>query len=133
MPIYEYRCQSCGHELEKLQRLSDAALTDCPECGKSTLKRLISAAGFRLKGAGWYETDFKKSNQRNLVDSGSDGGSASASGKDSGSETAKEPAKVSAKDSKSSDSGSSKSSDSGSSKAVDKPAKPPSNASAASS
>jgi putative FmdB family regulatory protein len=72
MPIYEYRCQSCGHDLEKLQRLSDAALTDCPECGKSALKRLVSAAGFRLKGAGWYETDFKTSNQRNLVDSGSD-------------------------------------------------------------
>ncbi len=72
MPIYEYRCQSCGHELEKLQRMNDPALADCPECGKNALKRLISAAGFRLKGAGWYETDFKKSNQRNLVDTGSD-------------------------------------------------------------
>lgn len=126
MPIYEYRCQSCGHDLEKLQRLSDAVLTDCPECGKNTLKRLISAAGFRLKGAGWYETDFKKSNQRNLVDSGSDGGTTS---KDSGKETAKEPAKEVAKESAKD----SKSSDSGSSKAADKPAKPPSNASAASS
>jgi putative FmdB family regulatory protein len=121
MPIYEYRCQSCGHELEKLQRLSDVALVDCPECGKSTLKRLISAAGFRLKGAGWYETDFKKSNQRNLVDSGSDGGTANTtteSGKEAGKEPAKEIAKESAKDSKSSDSGSSK--------AADKPSKPPS-------
>ena len=72
MPIYEYRCQSCGHELEKLQRLSDPVLTDCPECGKAQLKRLISAAGFRLKGAGWYETDFKQSNQRNLADSSSE-------------------------------------------------------------
>jgi len=71
MPIYEYRCQSCGHELEKLQRLSDPVLTECPECGKAKLKRLISAAGFRLKGAGWYETDFKQSNQRNLADSSS--------------------------------------------------------------
>ena len=83
MPIYEYRCQSCGHELEKLQRLSDPVLTDCPECGKAQLKRLISAAGFRLKGAGWYETDFKQSNQRNLADSssGKGDGADSSSGK----------------------------------------------------
>lgn len=68
MPIYEYRCQTCGHELEQLQRLSDPALKDCPACGKPKLQRLISAAGFRLKGAGWYETDFKQGNKRNLVD-----------------------------------------------------------------
>jgi putative FmdB family regulatory protein len=83
MPIYEYRCQSCGHELEKLQRLSDPVLTDCPDCGKAKLKRLISAAGFRLKGAGWYETDFKQGNQRNLADSASeksDGGKAKETG-----------------------------------------------------
>lgn len=59
MPIYEYRCQACGHELETIQKMSDAALTDCPECGKPELKKLISAAGFQLKGSGWYETDFK--------------------------------------------------------------------------
>lgn len=69
MPIYEYRCTSCGHELEKLQRLGDAPLTDCPDCGKAELRRLVSAAGFRLKGAGWYETDFKKDGKRNLHDS----------------------------------------------------------------
>jgi putative FmdB family regulatory protein len=69
MPIYEYRCQSCGHELEKLQRMSDPALTDCPACGKSRLRRLVSAAGFRLKGSGWYETDFKQGNKRNVADS----------------------------------------------------------------
>jgi len=69
MPIYEYRCQSCGHELERLQRMSDPALTDCPQCGKAKLRRLISAAGFRLKGAGWYETDFKHGNKRNLAES----------------------------------------------------------------
>jgi len=69
MPIYEYRCQDCGHELEQLQRMSDPALTVCPACGKSQLKRLISAAGFRLKGAGWYETDFKQGNKRNLAES----------------------------------------------------------------
>jgi putative FmdB family regulatory protein len=70
MPIYEYRCQSCGHELEKLQKISDQPLVDCPECGKPALTKLISAAGFRLKGGGWYETDFKKDNKRNLAGDG---------------------------------------------------------------
>lgn len=74
MPIYEYRCQECGHELEKLQRMSDDPLTDCPACGKAQLKRLVSAAGFRLKGGGWYETDFKQGNQRNLAGADSDSG-----------------------------------------------------------
>jgi len=69
MPIYEYRCNACGHELEKLQRMSDEPLTDCPDCGAAELQRLISAAGFRLKGGGWYETDFKKDGKRNLHDS----------------------------------------------------------------
>ena len=77
MPIYEYRCQSCGHELEKLRRMNDPALTDCPACNLSDLKRLISAAGFRLKGAGWYETDFKKGSKKNLHDSGESGSEAS--------------------------------------------------------
>lgn len=72
MPIYEYQCESCGHALEALQKLSDAPLTECPECTKPTLKKQISAAGFRLKGGGWYETDFKKSGKKNLAgDSGS--------------------------------------------------------------
>jgi len=69
MPIYEYRCDACGHELEKLQRMSEAPLKKCPECGKPKLQRLVSAAGFRLKGGGWYETDFKKDGKRNLHDS----------------------------------------------------------------
>ena len=77
MPIYEYQCAACGHELEKLQRMSDDPITDCPDCGESELKRLVSAAGFRLKGGGWYETDFKKGSQRNLHDS------AKKAGKDS--------------------------------------------------
>jgi len=72
MPIYEYKCQSCGHELEKLQRMNDERLKDCPECGKAELQRLVSAAGFRLKGAGWYETDFKKGDKKNLHDSGAE-------------------------------------------------------------
>lgn len=70
MPIYEYRCQSCKHELEKLQKISDPPLVDCPECGRPELTKLISAAGFRLKGGGWYETDFKKDKKRNLAGDG---------------------------------------------------------------
>ena len=77
MPIYEYQCGSCGHQLEALQRLSDNALIDCPECGKPTLKKQISAAGFRLKGGGWYETDFKSGNKKNLA--GDSNGAAPAS------------------------------------------------------
>ncbi len=67
MPIYEYRCQSCNHDLEVMQKLSDAELTECPACGQPHLKKLMSAAGFRLKGSGWYETDFKKGNQKNIA------------------------------------------------------------------
>jgi putative FmdB family regulatory protein len=70
MPFYEYQCKSCGHELEAMQKVSDEPLKKCPHCGKSQLQRLMSAPVFRLKGAGWYETDFKgdKENQRNLAD-----------------------------------------------------------------
>ncbi len=68
MPIYEYRCNSCGHELEKLQRISEEPLRDCPACSEASLCRLISPAGFRLKGSGWYETDFKRDNKRNVVE-----------------------------------------------------------------
>jgi putative FmdB family regulatory protein len=71
MPIYEYQCESCGHVLEKLQRISDDPLKDCPDCGAAELRRLVSAAAFRLKGAGWYETDFKKGDKKNLHDSDS--------------------------------------------------------------
>lgn len=59
MPIYEYQCQDCGHELEKLQKMSDAPLKDCPSCEQPQLIKKISAVGFRLTGTGWYETDFK--------------------------------------------------------------------------
>ena len=76
MPIYEYQCHSCGHELVKIQRMSDAPLTDCPECGQAELRKKVSAAGFRLKGGGWYETDFKKGGQRNVH--GSDNGASKA-------------------------------------------------------
>ncbi len=66
MPIYEYRCEACGHELEALQKLSDDALVVCPDCGEPSLKKLLSASGFRLKGGGWYETDFKSKGKKNL-------------------------------------------------------------------
>ncbi len=70
MPIYEYRCEKCGHELEAMQKMADAPLTECPKCGEPALKKLISAAGFRLKGSGWYETDFKTGKKKNVADSG---------------------------------------------------------------
>ena len=59
MPIYEYRCADCGFQKEYLQKLSDAPLKDCPECGKASLGKMVTAAGFQLKGSGWYATDFK--------------------------------------------------------------------------
>ena len=67
MPIYEYVCKKCDHELEAIQNMSDEPLTECPECGALALERKISAAAFRLKGGGWYETDFKKDNRRNIA------------------------------------------------------------------
>lgn len=66
MPIYEYVCSDCGHQFEKLQKMSDAPLRDCPACAKQSLKKKISAPGFRLSGSGWYETDFKSDKQKNL-------------------------------------------------------------------
>ena len=59
MPIYEYECRACGHDFEIMQKLSESVLVDCPDCGQPTLKKLISSVSFRLKGTGWYETDFK--------------------------------------------------------------------------
>jgi putative FmdB family regulatory protein len=69
MPFYEYQCAACGHHHEELQKVSDRPLRKCPACGRSSLKRLVSAPVFRLKGGGWYETDFKgdKDNKRNLA------------------------------------------------------------------
>jgi len=82
MPIYEYRCGSCGHELETIQKISDAPLTDCPKCGASALTKKVSAAGFRLKGGGWYETDFKSKGKKNVA--GADDGAGSKDKGDSG-------------------------------------------------
>lgn len=66
MPIYEYVCCDCSHEFETLQKMNDAPLRDCPDCQRQSLKKKISAPGFRLSGAGWYETDFKSDKQKNL-------------------------------------------------------------------
>ena len=70
MPFYEYQCNNCGHTLEAMQKVSDPPLKKCPHCGKPQLQKLMSAPVFRLKGGGWYETDFKsdQDNKRNLAD-----------------------------------------------------------------
>ncbi|PCJ88676.1 MAG: transcriptional regulator [Thiotrichaceae bacterium] len=67
MPFYEYQCSQCGHEEEVLQKISDKPLKKCAACGKSTMKKKVSAAAFRLKGGGWYETDFKSGNKKNVA------------------------------------------------------------------
>jgi len=81
MPIYEYKCTECEHTLDKLQKMSDDPLVDCPKCGKPGLKKMISAAGFRLKGSGWYETDFKSGSKKNVASSDKKSGSGSAKAK----------------------------------------------------
>ena len=91
MPIYEYRCNACDHELEALQKIADAPLSDCPACGESSLQKLVSAAAFQLKGSGWYETDFKNKKPAKQdggtaggqVGTGSDGGGSGDSAADS--------------------------------------------------
>lgn len=112
MPIYEYQCQDCGEELEKLQRMSDDPLKECPACNKPALKRLVSAAGFRLKGGGWYETDFKQGNKRNLAGSDGDSGSksdgAKGESKSASGETGKGTGKAGSKSGGSSDAKASK-------------------------
>ncbi len=85
MPIYEYVCEQCGHALEALQKISETPLRDCPACDKDALKKKISAPGFRLSGSGWYETDFKSKNQKNLSKGDSaEGGSSSSKDKPAG-------------------------------------------------
>ena len=69
MPIYEFACEECGNEVEVLQKISDPHLKDCPSCGKPSMKKKVSAAAFRLSGSGWYETDFKSGDKKNLKDS----------------------------------------------------------------
>lgn len=92
MPIYEYVCRECGTELERLQKVSDDPLSDCPDCGEAALKRKVSAVSFRLAGGGWYETDFKSGGGRNLAgdrDEKSANGGSGSSESDSGSQPEK--------------------------------------------
>ena len=100
MPFYEYQCKNCGHDLEAMQKISDPPLKKCPHCGKSQLQRLMSAPVFRLKGGGWYETDFKgdSENKRNLV--GADKDEPKAESKAEPKADAKPDAKVDAKEAK---------------------------------
>lgn len=87
MPIYEYLCQSCGHELEVIQKVADPLLAECPACAKLTLKKKLTAGAFRLSGDGWYETDFKTGDKkRNLAgDTGASGAGTALSQSGSGS------------------------------------------------
>ncbi len=91
MPIYEYQCRACEHEFETIQKISEPVLTQCPECGKDQLHKKISAVAFRLKGGGWYETDFKSGDKRNVAGR-DDGGDAPSSGSDGAKSDAKESA-----------------------------------------
>jgi putative FmdB family regulatory protein len=92
MPIYEYRCDACGHEKEVLQRMSDKPLTKCPKCGKRRFHKLVSAAGFQLKGTGWYATDFKNSGAKPAAKKDKPESKPDKSGDSSG----KEPSKAAA-------------------------------------
>ena len=97
MPIYEYVCEDCGHALEALQKISDTPLLVCPACDKDALKKKISAPGFRLSGSGWYETDFKSKNQKNLAKGDStDSSSSTKSDKPAGGGSAKSGGKEAA-------------------------------------
>ncbi len=90
MPIYEYQCQDCQHQFDEIQKMDAAPLVDCPECANPALVKLVSAPSFRLKGGGWYETDFKKDKRKNLAgdkDSSASGDGATKKSDSSGSES----------------------------------------------
>lgn len=108
MPIYEYQCGACGHKLEKLQKMADDPLRDCPECSEASLTKLVSAAAFRLKGVGWYETDFKTGSKRNLVEDTKSEQSASESDSSKGSSSSSSKDQPSSDDKKPSDKGTAK-------------------------
>lgn len=84
MPIYEYVCKACGHEAEIMHKIADPAPKRCPECGKPKLAKQMSATGFRLGGGGWYETDFKSGNKRNVAEKASAGSGAGEACKPTG-------------------------------------------------
>ena len=97
MPIYEYQCRSCGHEFETIQKVTDAPMRQCPSCGQPELTKLVSAAGFRLKGGGWYETDFKAGTEkkRNLAGSGEAAGGDGKGGSEKSTTATEKPAAAS--------------------------------------
>ena len=118
MPIYEYICNACGHGLEALQKLSDEPLKFCPECNEATLKKQVSAAAFRLKGTGWYETDFKNNGKKPPAEdskpkSADKGNSAASSDTSAASSDASGKPSSSSETSESSNSASKSASDSG--------------------
>ncbi len=108
MPIYEYRCTECGFQKEYLQKVSDPRLTECPSCGKNTFSKMVTAAGFQLKGSGWYVTDFKNAGSGNAAKAGGKDESAAA-GSEGGDRKAES---AGSKSGASSESGDSKSADS---------------------
>ena len=99
MPIYAFECSACGHAFDRLQKLSDADPTDCPECGQAQVRRQVTAPSFRLAGSGWYETDFKKDGdkKRNLADGGDKPASKPEAKSDAKSDSKPAPAKPNAK------------------------------------
>ncbi len=117
MPIYEYQCKKCQHQFETIQKFSEEPLKRCPECGKLSLKKLVSRAAFRLKGGGWYETDFKSGGKKNVA-----GDTASSGNSDSSKDSSGSTGKESSSDKSTSESSKPKSSDS-ESKAKSEPSK----------
>jgi len=95
MPIYAYRCEACGYAKDVLQKMSDAPLTVCPECGSASFRKMVTAAGFQLKGAGWYVTDFReqggRSTSRDAKDGGQKSDSAAKNGESAGAVTSPSP------------------------------------------
>jgi putative FmdB family regulatory protein len=102
MPIYEYRCSSCGFQKEYLQKINDPLLSVCPECNKSTFSKMLSAAGFQLKGSGWYATDFKNSGSKPAakpsVETAKESGAGKSESKDAGKSESKDAGKSESKD-----------------------------------
>lgn len=93
MPIYEYQCKVCGHTMESFEKITDAPLTDCPACHGQTLQKLVSAAGFQLKGTGWYVTDFKNKDKKETKQTSSATSSTGEDKKETSSDKAKDTAK----------------------------------------
>jgi putative FmdB family regulatory protein len=116
VPIYEYECEECGHRMEKIRKFSDEPLKICPNCDKPALRKLVSAAAFRLKGSGWYETDFKTGSKKNVLHGvGGSSGDSAGGGQSGGGDTGGSKADSASKSSDSSSSGSSSGSSSASS------------------